>query len=158
MNLDKHEWFVAIMFGVMIDLDHLFAAPKFIGEHGWAGFLKPTWDDGSGLQWRSLFHEPIGAFVVAPLAIGWRYFVPLLFWTAHVGLDKLQNSTLAYSAPVESVLLVAVCSGLVVVSYRRWGDGRDEVSFRLFVADVGSRARSGMAGYGRSIRERLGSI
>jgi hypothetical protein len=100
----------------------------------------------------------MGAFVVAPLSIGWRYFVPFLFWGAHVSLDKLQNATLDYSAPVESALLAVVCSGIVIVWYRRWGEGRDEVSFRLFLADMRARTKAGVSGYGRSIREHLGSI
>jgi len=158
MNLDREEWFVALTFGVLIDLDHLFAAPRYIAENGWSAILRPTWDDGSGLQWRSLFHEPMGAFVVAPLSIGWRYFVPLLFWGAHVTLDKLQNATLSYSTPVEASLLAVVCSGIVFVCYRRWGEGRDDVGFGLFLSDISARMRAGMSGYGRSIREHLGSI
>lgn len=158
MNLDREEWFVALTFGVLIDLDHLFAAPRYIGENGWSAILRPTWDDGSGLQWRSLLHEPMGAFVVAPLSIGWRYFVPLVFWGAHVSLDKLQNATLDYSAPIESALLALVCFGILYVWYGRWSEDRDEVGFRLFLADVGARMRIGLSGYGRAIRERVGSI
>jgi len=157
MSLDRDEWFVALTFGVLIDLDHLFAAPRYIADNGWAAILRPSWDDGSGLPWRSLFHYPVGAFVVAPLAIGWRYFVPLVFWGLHVSLDQLQNSTLEYSTPVESAILVVVCSGIVYIGYRRWGELREETGFRLFLNDVSRKIRAVLSGYGRAIRLRLGS-
>lgn len=131
--LNKNEWLVLLMFGVVVDFDHVFAAPRYIGDNGWSAVLRPTWDDGSGEPYKSLFHEPIAFFVVSPLSIGWRYLLPLLAWSSHVGLDWLQNNTLAYSAPVEAAMLSAACAGVLVVAYTRWSEVREESSFGLYV-------------------------
>ena len=45
LNLNRDEWFVALLFGVAIDLDHVFAAPRYISQNGWAAILRPTWSD-----------------------------------------------------------------------------------------------------------------
>lgn len=133
---------MAITFGVLIDADHLFAAPRYISANGWDAILRATWDDGSGHVWRSLFHEPIGFFVVAPLAIGWRFMVPLLFWGMHVGIDWLQNVTLEYSALVESVFLFLVVGGIVNLTYTRWRALRPGSSFSEYLAYLSSSIKS----------------
>ncbi len=120
LDLDWNEWFVALLFGIGLDLDHLFAAPSYIGRHGFGAILAPTWDDGSGLVWRSVLHYPAGAFLVVPLAVGWRLMLPIIFWLSHLSIDYLQSATLAYSALVESILLGAVCSGIFALAYYRW--------------------------------------
>lgn len=120
LNLNRDEWFVALMFGVLLDADHIFAAPRYLSENGWEALFRPTWNDGSGLPWRSLLHYPIGFFVVAPLAAGWRFMLPLLFWGLHVGTDELQNATLSQSAVIESAVLAGACSGIFFVQYRKW--------------------------------------
>lgn len=140
--LNKDEWFVAIIFGVMIDLDHIFAAPGYISANGWDAIMRATWDDGSGRVWRSLFHEPVGFFVVAPLAVGWRFMVPLLFWGTHLGVDWLQTATIEYSAVVESAFLVLVVAGIVHVLYRRWKALNPGSNFPAYLAFASSSIRS----------------
>jgi hypothetical protein len=120
LDLDWNEWFVALLFGVALDIDHLFAAPGYIGRNGFGAILAPTWDDGSGAVWRSFLHYPMGVFIVMPLAMGWRLMVPLVFWVSHLSIDHLQNATLAHSALVESVFLLFVCSGIFALGYYRW--------------------------------------
>ena len=66
------------------------------------------------------FLAVIGFFVVAPLSIGWRYLLPLLFWGVHVGIDELQSATLEHTTAIESVLFVSACVGIFAVKYRRW--------------------------------------
>jgi len=133
---------VAATFGVLIDADHLFAAPRYISANGWDAILAPTWDDGSGHVWRSLLHEPVGFFVVAPLAVGWRLMAPLLFWGMHVFIDWLQNATIEQSALVESVFLVLVVSGIVQVTYRRWKAIRPGSSFSEYLTYASSYVKS----------------
>jgi len=65
-------------------------------------------------------HSPVAAFVVAPLAVGWRYLIPLSFWAIHLGLDELQIATLEYSALVESPILALTVAGILFVDHRRW--------------------------------------
>jgi hypothetical protein len=154
LNLNRDEWFVALMFGVMIDADHLFAAPRYVSHNGWAALLRRSWDDGSGLPWRSLFHYPVGAFVVVPLSIGWRYLLPVLFWAMHLELDYIQNATLSWSTPIETTVMISSCLGIVFILYRNWSDANPDGDFRQFIQTMRLR----LAGYGSAIRKRLGSI
>lgn len=147
LSLNRDEWFVAITFGVLLDADHLFAAPRYISDNGWAAILRPTWDDGSGLPWRSLLHYPIGFFVVAPLAVGWRYLLPLLFWSVHVGIDELQKATLSQSAAIESAVLVGACSGIFAVQYRRWAALTPDGDLGGYLSHIRRRANAALRFY-----------
>lgn len=157
LNLNKDEWFIALTFGVAIDLDHVLAAPRYISDNGVAAILRPSWDDGSGLPWRSLMHYPVAAFVVAPLSIGWRYFVPLLFWSTHLGIDYVQSATIAYSAPVEIAFMTACSAGIVFLVYRHWVDLRPDADFNQFVSYLNHSLRASLKGFRVSIRQLLGS-
>jgi hypothetical protein len=136
LNLDRNEWFVALTFGVIIDADHLFALPRYISDNGAAAILSPTWDDGSGLPWKSSFHHPEGAFVVGYLAVGWRLFIPFIFWAAHVAIDELQLATLDYSAMIESTFLITVVSGIVALGFWRWSKLEPEGDFSQYLSYV----------------------
>ena len=154
LNLNQDEWFIAFMFGVMIDADHLFAAPGYVSRNGWEALLRRSWDDGSGLPWRSLFHYPVGAFVVIPLSVGWRYFLPVLFWAIHLEMDYIQTATLSWSTQIEAAVMTLSCIGIVYMLHRNWSDANPDGDFRQFLEAMGS----GLAGYGSAIRRRLGSI
>ena len=158
LNMNKDEWFVALTFGVAIDLDHVLAAPRYISDNGLAAILRPSWDDGSGLPWRSLMHYPVAAFVVMPLSIGWRYFVPLLFWSTHLGIDYIQSATVTYSSPVEIGFMTACIAGIVFLVYRRWSDIRPDADFNQFVSHLSGSLRASLKGCGVSIRQFFGSI
>ncbi len=143
LRLDKNEWFAAFLLGVAIDADHLFAAPQYISSNGWGAILRPSWDDGSGMVWRSLLHEPVGAFVVAPVAIGWRFLVPLLFWSSHVFIDWFQGATIAFSAPIELAVIAASVAGIVWMLFARWRELQPEgADFRGFLAFARRSVRS----------------
>jgi len=143
---------VAITFGVLIDADHLFAAPRYISDNGLGAIMRATWDDASGLPWKSLFHEPVGAFFVVPLAIGWRYMTPLLFWGTHLAADELQMATLGSSAIVESVLLSATVVVIVFLVYSRWSALNDQQSFRVFLTQSWAQVRAWLSRAKVSIR------
>ena len=154
LNLNRDEWFVALMFGVMIDADHLFGTPRYVSHNGWAALLRRSWDDGSGLPWKSLLHYPVGAFVVVPISVGWRYFLPVLFWAMHLELDHIQTATLSWSTPIEAALMTSSCIGIVFILYRDWSEAQPDGDFRQFIKTMGFR----LAGYGSALRRRLGSI
>lgn len=157
LRLDRNEWFVAAMFGVLIDGDHIFAARRYITDNGYAAILSPTWDDGSGHVWKSLFHYPVGFLVVAPLAIGWRYMLPLLFWGVHLGMDYVQMEVVKYSTPLETVVFSSACAGILFVQFRSWKDSRPDSDFRDYMSYLHSRSRSFMSGCRKSISGLLGS-
>jgi len=142
LNLNRDEWFVALTFGVLLDADHIFGAHRYITDNGWAAVLRPTWDDGSGLPWKSLLHYPVGFFVVAPLSVGWNFLLPLLFWGAHVGLDELQGATLDHSAAIESALLVSACAGVFAVKYHRWTALTPDGGLSGYLSHIRARANA----------------
>jgi len=148
LTLNRNEWFVALMFGVLLDADHLFALPRYVHDNGWYAILRPSWDDGSGLPYKSLLHYPVGVMIVAPLSIGWRLFLPLTFWALHLTLDWVQTASHAYSAPVESAVLAIACIGIFWISYSRWNEVRDDGSMRGYVSHIRSRT-SEVFGRGR---------
>ena len=153
LNLNQDEWFIAFTFGVVIDADHIFEAPRYISHNGWGALLNRSWDDGSGLPWKSLLHYPVGAFVVAPLSVGWRYFLPGLFWSLHLTLDYVQNATGFWSTPIEATLMTSSCLGIVWILFRNWSVEEPDGDFRGFLQTMRLR----LMGYGSAIRRRLGS-
>ena len=132
-------------FGVIIDADHLFALPRYVSDNGVAAILRPTWDDGSGIPWKSSFHHPEGAFVVGYLAVGWRFLIPLLFWGTHVAIDEFQLATLEYSAIVESVFLGVAITGIFVLGYWRWLKLEPDGDLRQYLVHIRERVRSGLS-------------
>jgi hypothetical protein len=82
-----------------------------------------------------LLHYPVGFFFVAPLAIGWRFMVPLLFWSVHLGMDYLQIEMVKYSTPMETVVFAAACTGILFVQYRAWRELRPDsvTGLRLYL-------------------------
>lgn len=129
LNLDRNEWFAALTFGVLVDADHLFALPRYVDDNGWTAIFRPTWDDASGLPWKSLLHYPVGAIIVGPLAVGWRYLVPLTFWAVHVAIDQLQNELIEYTNPIEAAMFAGACAGVLYVGYHRWAALAEDPSF-----------------------------
>ncbi len=154
LNLNRDEWFIALSFGVVIDVDHLFAAPRYIGDNGIAAILRPSWDDGSGLPWKSLMHYPIGAFVMIPLSIGWRYLVPLLFWGMHVAVDQLQAYIVAWNTPIEIAVIAGSGLGIVAVAFSRWRCEVPDGDFRTFLRAGRLALSTSLAAFSRSVRGR----
>lgn len=134
MNLDRNEWVVALSFGVLIDADHLFALPRYVHDNGAAAILAPTWDDGSGLPWKSAYHFGDGAFIVGYLSIGSRLFFPFVFWGVHVAMDELQLVTIEYSTPIEVAILSSAVLGTVYLGYFRWHALEPDKGFADYLA------------------------
>lgn len=158
LALDRNEWFVAFTFGVLVDLDHAFAVERYVNDNGLAALLNATWDDGSGHPWKSLMHYPVGAFIVAPLAIGWRFLLPLLFWGSHIGLDYLQTATLSHSAIVESVLLSAIAAGIFAIQFKRWRHDRPEGDLIGYFRHISSSIRTSLSSLKSAAHQRGGTI
>jgi hypothetical protein len=152
LDLDWNEWFVALLFGIGLDIDHIFAAPGYIGRNGVGAILAPTWDDGSGFVWRSVLHYPVGVFIVMPLAIGWRLMIPLVFWVSHLSIDYLQSATLAHSALVEGAFFAALCSGIFALGYYRWRVAYGNSGLVPFLLHIKNGLKLWIDGSGRSNR------
>ena len=146
LRLNRHEWFVAIMFGFIIDADHLFALPRYINDNGWAAILRPTWDDASGLPWKSWFHYPMSAIVVGYLSLGWRFLLPLSFWGMHLGMDWLQLAVGGYNTAVESAIFAGSSVGIVFLSYSDWTARTGQSGLRTYAASLTARSRAAFSG------------
>ncbi len=78
------DWFLAFLFGVLIDLDHLkIFRPKHLNNGDWGKFLTRE------LPIRSFLQEPIFIFFVVPLSFFLNNPLPMAAWAAHVFLDYL---------------------------------------------------------------------
>ena len=133
LRLNRDEWFIAIMFGVIVDADHLLALPRYVEANGWGAILRQTWDDGSGLPWRSWFHHPMSAIVVGHLSEGWRFLVPLPFWAMHLGLDWLQLAVSEHNTLVEGAILAGSIGGILYVKYGDWSTLSGQFGIRSYM-------------------------
>ncbi len=139
LNLDRNEWVVALSFGVLIDLDHLFALPKYVADNGAAAILRPTWTDGPGFVYKSSFHQADGSFIVGYLSVGWRYFFPFIFWGVHIFMDWLQLAALEYSEAIEAAIFASSLLGIAYILYNRWHALRPESGPWDYIVHVGAR-------------------
>jgi hypothetical protein len=151
LRLNRDEWFVALMFGVVIDADHLFAMPRYVSDNGWDALLRQSWDDGSGLPWKSWFHYPVSALVVGYLSVGWRLALPLAFWSAHLGMDWLQLQLAGYNTAAESAILVGSAAGVVYIGYSDWSLRTGRTGLSEYAGSLSRSARTSVSGVGTLI-------
>lgn len=141
LRLNRDEWFIALMFGVVIDADHLFALPRYVSDNGWAAVLRQSWDDASGLPWKSWLHYPMAAIVVGHLSLGWRFALPLAFWGLHVGMDESQLVLGRMNTAVESALLLGSVAGILFLVYSKWALTTGGSGLKAYAAFLASSSR-----------------
>ena len=146
LRLNKDEWFIALLFGVVVDADHMFALPRYVSDNGWSALLRQTWDDGSGLPWKSWLHYPQSAIVVGHLSVGWRFALPLAFWAPHLGMDWLQLQAAEYNTVLESAILFASVAGIVYVGYSRWSLRTGGSGLSSYAVTLSASTRGAFAG------------
>lgn len=141
LSLNRHERFVALLFGVFIDVDHLLALPRFLADNSLSSVMTLSFEDPSGLPWKSLLHRPVGAFIVLPMAIGWRFMIPAAFWGIHIATDMFQQASSVYSVQLDVCLFAVVCSTIVAFDYLHVARSRGVQTPWEYVEDVGRRLR-----------------
>ena len=79
MNLSQTELLWAVLFGVIIDFDHLLKVPLYLKQNG----LKVVryWN------WRTAIQEPVSYLWIIPLSVYLQTLVPVFFFTTHLILD-----------------------------------------------------------------------
>lgn len=115
VGMDARAWMLALLFGVAIDVDHLFEVPAYLAvavpEKGLLAAVSPAALLAHGGGWTSFFHEPPGAAVAASVALAFGTAVPAAFWLLHVGLDRLvARDVVPFAGPLEWALLVALAA------------------------------------------------
>ncbi|MFA7341799.1 MAG: hypothetical protein WCY65_01325 [Candidatus Methanomethylophilaceae archaeon] len=113
LHLDRNEAFVAILFGVLLDLDHLMGVPAYISEYGWAAVFNIDSLLHNDVQWKSSMHGAEAFIVVSAVSILLRMYIPLLFWSVHVFMDWVQVSYWNIVAWPE-VFFMALLGGVIL--------------------------------------------
>lgn len=83
MNLTGLNLGLAFLFGVLVDIDHLFKIPSYLKKYGFK-FVK-------GHHFRTFIQEPIILIVLIPLCFIFKNYVPILFFVAHLVLDYVME-------------------------------------------------------------------
>ncbi len=119
MHLDRNDAFIALVFGVFIDLDHLFGLRDYVSANGVVAMFE--FDDliNPGGQWKSLMHSPVAVMVIGPVSIASRLAIPLIFWGVHLLMDALQEGILGVFSSQEALLLFLAAAGLFTIRYAR---------------------------------------
>jgi hypothetical protein len=81
MHLQGKEIILAYLFGVAIDLDHLFKMPLYLKKN------KMRYE--RHYHWRTPLQEPVALLWIIPLAVFVKSIVPIVFSLSHLLLDYL---------------------------------------------------------------------
>ena len=119
MSLDRNDAFVALVFGVFIDVDHLFGLKAYTDARGFSALFDIDSLMNPGGQWKSLFHSPMAVGMVAPLSVGFRLAVPLLFWGVHLAMDFAEDNLLGLMSASEAVLAAVAACGFISLRYAK---------------------------------------
>ncbi len=105
LDLDGCSALLTLLFGVFIDLDHLFAVPQFVTEVKAQGIKDIDAAMDLSIQWKSAIHDPSAILLVAPCSMMVRLLAPLLAWIAHIALDSVQIAYLGPASMMEFIFL-----------------------------------------------------
>lgn len=118
--LDRNEAFIALTFGVFIDLDHLLG----LGTYAKANGIAPLFDMDTlmnpGGQWKSMLHSPMALGMVVPISYVVRMAIPVLFWGVHVSMDYLEESVLGNFSAFEAMLGALAAITLLTMRYSKY--------------------------------------
>lgn len=119
LTLDRNDSFVALLFGVFIDVDHLLGLKGYVEVNG----VRSVFDFDSLMsadgQWKSLLHNPMAVMVVGTVSAASRIAVPLIFWSVHISMDWLEDTFLGVFSGVEFALLATTFACLLALRYSR---------------------------------------
>jgi len=132
LTLDRNDAFIALLFGVFIDLDHLFGLKEYAEARGIEALFDVEALSNPGGQWKSMMHSPIAVMVVGPVATASRLAIPLIFWGMHVLMDYVQDALLGILSFPEIALLVSASALLIGLRYRDARAGSPGITFGRF--------------------------
>ncbi|MGD9962917.1 MAG: hypothetical protein AB7S97_03350 [Thermoplasmata archaeon] len=139
LTLDRNDAFVALMFGVFIDVDHLFGLKDYMDARGVAAVLDFDSLMHADGQWKSMLHSPIAVMVVGPVATASRLALPLVFWGVHITMDFAEDAYLGLFSAFEMALLAGSATALLVIGFRRARATEPEIRFMVFLSSQWSR-------------------
>ncbi len=124
LNLDRNQAFLAIVFGVLIDLDHLMGLPAYVISHGWPALLSVDTFMHNEIVWKSAMHGAGGFFVVLGISLVLRMYVPFMFWGLHMVMDWTQTTFWGIVSWPEFVFLALFGGILAVMMWTDYCDAR----------------------------------
>jgi hypothetical protein len=133
LMLDRNDAFVALVFGVFIDLDHLFGLREYAQANGIRSLFDLQNMINPGGHWKSMLHSPIAIAVISPLSIASRLMVPLLFWGVHISMDIIEESLLGNFSTIEAMLFAVVGLALVTIRYGKYLESYASGTFSHYV-------------------------
>jgi hypothetical protein len=134
-SLDRNQAMAVLMFGFLIDLDHLFGMAEYVSQDQGANLLSIRHAMAADVEWKSLMHQPVTFVIVAPVALLFTYALPLLAWALHLLMDFVQTSYLGVASIPEMALTVVLMAAVIaneVQLFRQATDG--PATFRAFLS------------------------
>jgi len=120
LTLDRNDAFVALLFGVFIDFDHLIGLRDYAKANGVRAVLDFDSLAHADGHWKSLLHSPVAIAVVGPISVASRLMIPLLFWGVHISMDFVEENLLGNFSSLEAMLLAIAGIGLVTIRYAKY--------------------------------------
>ncbi len=139
-GLDRKVAFSTILFGVLIDIDHIIGIVEFVGQQGWGNVLNIQAALESDIQWKSLLHSPEGIMFVAPVVLSSRMVIPLVAWSLHLVMDHVQVHYLGIMSPVELLIMALLALCLLLIDRSRYVALGGRTSMRPFFIWESQRA------------------
>jgi len=137
--LDRNDAFVALIFGVFIDLDHLIGLKDYAHANGIKALFNFDNLMDPGGHWKSILHNPMALAIVGPLAFASRLAIPLVFWGVHILMDMVQEGVLGQFSQVEAMLGFIALAMLVTLRYSKHIEsGRDETFLKYLRSELSS--------------------
>ncbi len=133
LSLDRNDAFVALMFGVIIDVDHLFGLNSYAKTNGIASIFDLKSLMNADGQWKSLLHSPISIMIVGPISTASRIAVPLIFWGIHISMDWLEDSLLGVFSGPELILMACASGTLLWIRYSFYKSLYSDSSFLKYI-------------------------
>jgi len=136
-GLDRKAAFATILFGVLIDIDHVLGMAEFVTKEGLENTLNLQAALSSDVQWKSLLHSPQAILFVAPVVLGFRMVLPLVAWGAHLLMDFVQTNYLGIGSPAEMFLMGVIALILLQMRRAEFSANTGDTSMRgLFVHET----------------------
>jgi hypothetical protein len=133
MTLDRNDAFVALLFGVFIDLDHLFGLKNYAEAEGVRSLFDLDTMMDPGGRWKSIMHSPVAVMITGPLSIASKLAIPLIFWGVHISMDYVEQNLLGNFSSLEAALLVLSGFALLSIRFSLFVEGAGAKNFREYV-------------------------
>jgi len=142
MLLDRNEAFIALTFGVFIDLDHLLGLGTYAKANGIAPLLDVDTLMNPGGQWKSMLHSPMALAMVVPISYVVRMAIPVLFWGVHISMDYLEENLLGNLSTFEAMLGALAAMALVTMRYSKYVESFSLADIRTYLMSETSTIRA----------------